>query len=70
MVYAGRLTTKCKLCGTGKENAPFYQWISILRDEDGNFPEIGIICQRCAIREAFGTQYKTNKRYIKWREDE
>tara|TARA_R100000808_G_scaffold25031_1_gene60647 strand:- start:4995 stop:5147 length:153 start_codon:yes stop_codon:yes gene_type:complete len=43
--------------------APFYDWTSIITKE-----HIGIICQKCAIREAFGTKYKKDKDYIKWRE--
>ena len=27
-----------------------------------------MICKKCAIREAFGTKYKQNKRYIQWME--
>ena len=54
---------KCTCCGTYKMHAPFYDWTSIITKE-----HIGIICQKCAIREAFGTKYKKDKDYIKWRE--
>jgi hypothetical protein len=55
-------TRKCDCCGSHKTRAPFYDWKSFLDKE-----HIGVICQKCAIKEAFGGKYKTNKKYIVWR---
>ena len=61
MRYVGKKNLQCECCGAHKYNAPFYDWYSIL---DGRF--LCTICQKCAVRELFGSNYKANKRYKRW----
>ena len=56
-------TRRCTCCGTQKMRAPFYDWTSVITKE-----HLGVICQKCAIREAFGTKYKKDKKYLEWRD--
>ena len=56
-------TRRCTCCGTQKMRAPFYDWTSVITKE-----HVGVICQKCAIREAFGTKYKNDKKYLEWRD--
>lgn len=57
----GRATLKCNCCGVYKYNAPCYKWYSVFDDR-----YLGTICQKCAIREMFGSNYRNNARYKKW----
>ena len=56
-------TRRCTCCGTQKMRAPFYDWTSVITKE-----HLWVICQKCAIREAFGTKYKKDKKYLEWRD--
>ena len=61
MRYAGKKDLKCSCCGAYKYNAPSFEWFSIITDDF-----LGTICKKCAVREAFGSNYRNNKRYLRW----
>ena len=61
MRYIGRKNLQCKCCKAYKYNAPAFDWYSML---DNDF--IGTICQKCAVRELFGSNYRNSKRYKEW----
>ena len=61
MRYVGKKNLQCDCCGAHKYNAPAFDWDSMF---DGRF--LGTICQKCAIRELFGTNYRNNNRYKEW----
>lgn len=60
--YVGDVEFKCSCCGTYKMKAPSFKWTSFITKAC-----LGIICKKCASREAFGNNYKNNKLYQeKW----
>ena len=61
MKYVGKKNLKCDSCGAYKYNAPVFEWYSLFDDRF-----LGIICQKCAVRETFGSNYKNNDRYKRW----
>jgi len=60
MKSVGKQSRECFTCGKVKYHAPFYNWISLDNES------LGLICQQCALREVFGSKYKTNKKYKEW----
>ena len=62
-IFAKKDSRACEMCGDYKMKATFYKWEAFLTGDSK------IICNKCAMREYFGTNYKQNKRYIKWSED-
>ena len=61
MRFAGKKDFRCECCGAYKYNAPNFEWYSLFDDRF-----LGIVCQKCAVREMFGSNYKNNKRYKRW----
>lgn len=64
MKFVGRIDRKCECCGDYKYNAPFYEWFSILENK-----VLAIVCKKCIVRENFGSNYRNNKKYQKWIEE-
>ena len=62
-IFAKKCSRACEMCGDYKMKATFYKYVALLTKISM------IICHRCAIREYFGTNFKQNKRYIRWSED-
>ena len=60
----GKDTKKCECCGKYGYHTYFFKWYSLVTDD-----YLGTICFKCAKREAFGTNYKNNKRYKEWVEE-
>ena len=58
-----KLTRMCDACKKHKMSHRFFHWKSILTND-----YLGLICNQCAYREGFGSNYKRNKKYIKWKE--
>ena len=50
----------CECCGK-LHRGMFYEWISTITKTN-----LGIICEKCALRESFGSKYKQTRRYKKW----
>jgi len=64
MIHKGQNNTyKCIRCTDYKYNAPMYLWIGLVSNK-----ELGSVCEKCAITEAFGSNYRNNKKYQQWRE--
>ena len=62
MRYAGKKVAKCDhFCDKKVRNTKFYHWFTHL---DGAF--IKTMCISCALREAWGYNYKQQKGYKKW----
>ena len=61
MVPVGKGNSICKSCGKIYKGN-FYEWTGMITKSKG------IICEKCAIRETFGTKYKQNRRYKKWQQ--
>lgn len=61
----GKQTAKCTRCNEWKYNAPMYEWYGMITKV-----LLGVICQPCAIREAFGSNHRNNKHYKRWLKDE
>ena len=60
--YLGKTEFRCSCCGTYKMNGASFKWRSVITKTC-----LGIICKKCASREAFGSNYKNNKIYKeKW----
>ena len=55
-----RQQNKCVCCNTLKRSI-FYTWTSMVTKNT-----LGIVCEKCMIRERFGRKYKTNKAYQRW----
>ena len=64
MKFIGRKSIKCNCCGGYKYNAPTFEWYSLFDDR-----LLGTICQKCAVRETFGSNYKNSKRYKEWKKE-
>ena len=58
--FLSKATFKCDCCGDYKMNGNKFKWTSIVTKE-----YLCDVCQKCAIREQFGTNYKKNQRYHK-----
>ena len=56
----GKQQNKCICCSTLKSTI-FYTWTSLVTKN-----ALGIVCEKCMIRERFGRKYKTNKAYQRW----
>ena len=56
----GKQQNKCVCCNTLKSSI-FYTWTSMVTKN-----ALGIVCEKCMIRERFGRKYKTNKAYQRW----
>ena len=62
MRYAGEKTAICDhYCAKLMRKTKFYHWFGVLDDRF-----IKTMCITCALREAWGYNYKTNKHYKKW----
>ena len=62
MKYVGRKIATCgHYCEKKPRNTDFYSWYSYL---DGKF--IRLMCEKCALREAWGYNYKQTKNYKNW----
>ena len=48
-------------CNNKPRNAKFYHWFSLLTKDF-----IREMCETCALREAWGYNYKQSRRYKKW----
>ena len=62
MRYAGKRVEVCDhFCRKKVRNTKFYHWFTFL---DNKF--IKTMCEKCALREAWGYNYKQTKYYRKW----
>ena len=50
-------------CCKKKYKGNFYGWTSTVTHS-----YLGLICEKCAIKETFGNKYKQNRRYKEWLE--
>jgi hypothetical protein len=65
MIHRGdKQSFKCIRCFDYKHNAPKYLWIGLVTKED-----LGEVCQKCAIIESYGSNYRNNKKYQQWRKN-
>ena len=62
MKFVCKDSFKCECCKSYKMSGEKYQWTLLMTKAKL------LICKKCAIREAFGTNYKKNKGYIRWME--
>ena len=62
MQFVSMDTFKCECCKQSSIYKEKYKWTLWFGNDSL------MICKKCAIREAFGTKYKQNKRYIQWME--
>jgi|TARA_R100001082_G_scaffold95684_1_gene62977 hypothetical protein len=60
MKSVGKGNSICDCCGKVHRGL-FYEWTGMIT---GN--NLGLICEKCALRESFGSKYKQNRRYKKW----
>ena len=63
MTFHSKDVRICERCKTTKK-VRFYNWISII-----NKAIIGIICYQCALLESFGSNYRNNKNYQRFKEE-
>ena len=60
--YVGKKLAICNhFCKNKPRNTKFYHWFTHI---DGEF--IKEMCEKCALREAWGYNYKSNKHYKQW----
>ena len=62
MVPVSKGHSICECCGKVHKGM-FYEWTGMITKDN-----LGIICEKCAIRESFGSKYKQNRRYKRWLE--
>jgi hypothetical protein len=60
MKPVGKGNSICDSCGK-VHRGMFYEWTGMITKDN-----LGIICEKCALRESFGNKYKQNRRYKKW----
>ena len=60
MKLNGRGDYVCECCGK-RYKGNFYNWTGMITDS-----HLGVICEKCALRETFGNKYKQNRRYKEW----
>lgn len=65
-----KFPTKCNMCGKLKVKSKLYRFIghAAVRKLTPEYPATFIICEPCAMREEFGSKWKQNKRYKRWKE--
>ena len=56
----GKGNSICDSCGR-VHRGMFYEWTGMISKDN-----LGIICEKCALKESFGNKYKQNRRYKKW----
>jgi len=63
-----KFPTKCSMCGAQKTKSTLYRYSGhkAVRDLKPPLPSTFIICEKCAMKEEFGTKWKQNKRYKRW----
>jgi hypothetical protein len=55
----------CAACKESRKTQ-YYKWYNMVTKELNGF-----LCEKCAIRHNFGSNFKQNKRYLRWiRENE
>ena len=65
MKFSGKKLMICNhFCNNKPRNTKFYRWFSYL---DNKF--IKEICEKCALRESWGYNYKQTKHYKRWIEE-
>ena len=60
MKLNGKGNAICECCGK-IHKGNFYEWTGTISKS-----YLGLICEKCALRESFGSKYKQNRRYKKW----
>ena len=63
----GRKHYKCESCGVNKKNAPYFKLLphpAIIKLLN-NYKE-RTVCNTCAMREEFGSNYRQHPRYKEW----
>tara|TARA_R100000808_G_C2092187_1_gene112171 strand:+ start:148 stop:357 length:210 start_codon:yes stop_codon:yes gene_type:complete len=60
MKPVGKGNSICDSCGK-VHRGMFYEWTGMITKNN-----LGIICEKCALKESFGNKYKQNRRYKKW----
>lgn len=66
----GRKHYKCEVCGVNKKHAPHFKLLphpAIIKLL--NSYEERTVCNTCAMREEFGSNYRQHPRYKEWIED-
>ena len=65
-----KFPTKCNMCGKLKVKSQLYRYIGqpAVRKITPEYPTTFIICEHCAMREEFGSKWKQNKKYKRWKE--
>ena len=62
MKYVGRRVAVCNhFCNNKPYNGRFYDWYSFFENK-----LLKTMCEKCALREVWGYNYKQNKHYKKW----
>ena len=63
----GRKHYKCESCGVNKKHAPYFKLLphpAIIKLLN-NYEE-RMVCNTCAMREEFGSNYRQHPRYKEW----
>ena len=60
MRLSGKGNSICECCGK-VHRGNFYEWTGTISKT-----HLGLICEKCALKETFGNKYKQNRRYKKW----
>ena len=61
MQSIGKRYERCIQCDNIK-TSKFYEWTGFIGKED-----LGFVCEKCAIKHVFGSKFKQNKRYKRWK---
>ena len=66
-----KFPTECSMCGAKKVKSTLYRYLGhkAVRKLKPPLPSTFIICEKCAMKEEFGTKWKQSKRYKKWIKD-
>ena len=56
----GKGNSICDCCGK-VHRGMFYEWTGMISKNN-----LGVVCEKCALRESFGNKYKQNRRYKTW----
>ena len=62
MTFRSKNIEYCVACGR-QEKINHFDWTSLITNS-----YLGIICEKCAVKEVWGNKFRTNKRYQEWQE--
>lgn len=63
MTFKSKSLDYCCSCGRN-ENINHYQWVSLVTKD-----LLGVICEKCAVKEVWGNKFRTNKGYQEWQRE-